>query len=212
MKSLSWTKSEIALAFANCANLRDVITALETEMSAQGEVICEIRVNDMALTEEDEVKFADCATQDLSSLSIVTNRPAELVNDALRSAVSLMPQLEKSALTTAELLRAGEVTRAANGFKETVAGCQWLVETLLHVRGASEGTGQPISDLANWVKSEKLIGRVVIEVGEAHAKMDSILVADLLEYEMTAALASWKSTIEGELARKELDRGLDANP
>lgn len=207
MKSLNWTKSEIATAFAAYATLREVITALEVEMSAQGEVICEVRVNDMPLSEEDEIKFAECAVEDIASLGIVTNRPAELVNDALKSAAGLMPQLERSALTTAELLRAGEVARAAHGFQETVAGCQWLVETLLHVRGASEGVGQPIGDLSKWMESEKLIGRVVNEVSEAHAKMDSILVADLLEYEMTAALASWKSTIQGEL-----DARPDANP
>jgi hypothetical protein len=48
-----------------------------------------------------------------------------------------------------------------------------------------------------------LIGRVVGEVSEAHARLDTILVADLLEYEMTAALQSWNSTIQGELAQRE---------
>lgn len=212
MKSLNWTKNEINEAFKTCATLRDVITALEAEYSAQGEVICEIRVNDMLLSEEDEAKFADCPVGDLSNLAIVTNRPIELVQDALRSAAGLVPQLEQSALSTAELLRAGDIMRAAQGFKETVAGCQWLVETLLHVRGASEGVGRPIANQAGWIESEQLIGRVVGEVSDAHSKMDSVLVADLLEYEMTAALASWKATIQRELAQKELDNGPDANP
>jgi hypothetical protein len=207
MRASTWTKSEMASTFADCATLRDVITKLEVEMSAQGEVICEIRVNDIALSEEDEAQFADCALADLQSLQIQSNRPLDLVRDALKSAVELMPGLEKSALVTAELLRAGEAVRAAKGFEETVAGCQWLVETLLHVRGASDGIGKPITQIDQWMESEKLIGRVVTEVSEAHSRADSILVADLLEYEMTAALASWKSTIE-----VELDRRLDANP
>lgn len=212
MKSLNWTKSEMTEAFKGCATLRDVITALEVEMSTKGEVICEIAVNDTPLSEEDEIKFADCAVSDLESLAIVTNRPVDLVNDALKSAAGLVPQLERSALTTAELLRAGEGARATQGFKETVAGCQWLVETLLHVRGASEGIGLPIRDSAKWSESERLIGRVVSEVSEAHARMDTILVADLLEYEMTTALQSWTSTIQGELAQRELDTRPDANP
>jgi hypothetical protein len=212
MKSLNWTKSELNQAFEGCATLREVITALENKMSAVGEVICEIKVNDTALSEADEEKFADCAIADLQSLAIVTNRPTDLVNDALRSAAGLVPQLEQSALTTAELLRAGEVARAIDGFKETVDGCQWLVETLLHVRGASEGIGQPIQNSVKWAESEMLIGRVVDEVSTAHSRMDSILVADLLEYEMTAALQSWKSTIDGELAGRELDTRPDANP
>jgi hypothetical protein len=200
MRASVWTKSEIATAFIGCATLRDVITKLELQMSAQGEVICEIKVNDLALSEDDEVKFADCALADLESLEIQSNRPLDLVNDALRSAVGMMPELHKSAMTTAELIRAGEVVRAAKGFEETVSGCQWLVETLHHVRGASAGIGKPITQLDQWMASELLIGRVVNEMSDAHRLSDSILVADLLEYEMTAALASWKSTIESELA------------
>ena len=200
MRASAWTRSEIASSFSGCATLRDVISKLEIEMSAQGEVICEIKINDVALSEEDEVKFADCALSDLESLEIQSNRPLDLVNDALRSAVGMMPELERSAITTAELIRAGEAVRAAKGFEETVSGCQWLVETLHHVRGASAGIGKPIAQLDQWVASEKLIGRVVNEVSSAHRRSDSILVADLLEYEMTAALASWKATIEGELA------------
>ncbi len=202
MRASAWTKSEISSAFAGCATLRDVITKLEIEMSAQGEVICEIKVNDIALSEEDEVKFADCALNDLESLEIQSNRPLDLVNEALRSAVGMMPELEKSAITTAELIRAGEAIRAAKGFEETVSGCQWLVETLHHVRGASAAIGKPIVRLDQWMASEKLIGRVVNEVSQAHRLSDSILVADLLEYEMTSALASWQETIEGELDRR----------
>jgi hypothetical protein len=212
MKSLSWTKSEIAAAYASCKTLNEVITALEVEMSASGEVICEIAVNDTPLTEDDEIKFAECSINDIESLAIVTNRPVDLLNDALKSAAGLVPQLEQSALTTAELIRAGESARANHGFQETVQGCQWLVETLLHVRGASEGIGQALANPAGWTASEKMIGRVVNEVSDAHARMDSILVADLLEYEMTAALQSWKTTIQGELALRDLDRRPDANP
>ncbi len=207
MKSLNWTRSEIAAQFAECKTLSEMITALEVEMSASGEVICEIAINDMPLTEDDEMKFGPMDLSDVTSVSIVTNRPVELVNDALKSAAGLVPRLEQSALTTAELLRAGEAERAHHGFNETVAGCQWLVETLMHVRGASAGMGQALANTVKWSESEQLIGRVVDEVSQAQARKDTILVADLLEYEMTAALQSWKTTIQGEL-----DARPDANP
>lgn len=199
MRTSSWTKNEIAAAFADCATLRDVIVKMEE--SNVGEVICEIRVNDLLLNEEDEAKFAATAVADLDKIEIKTMRPTQLVTDALKSAAELVPQLEKSALTTAELIRAGEAARASKGFSETIGGCQWLVETLLHVRGASEGLGLAFADATQWVESEKMIGRVVGEVSEAHRRSDTVLVADLLEYEMTAALAMWKTTIAGELDR-----------
>ena len=199
MRASSWTKSELVQAFAACGTLRDVITQLEAESTAQGEVVCEIRVNGMILNEADEAAFAENELAAIESLEIQTRRPLDLVKDALQSAAELLPQLEQSALVTAELLRAGDVPRSAKGFEETVGGCQWLVETLLHVRQATTGMGQPLTGLTQWMESEKLIGRVVGEVSQAYERADKILVADLLEYEMTAALESWKKTIASEL-------------
>lgn len=200
MRTSSWTKSEMAQAFADCGTLRDVITRLESDSAARGEVVCEIRVNGMVLSETDEATFADNAIDSFEQLEVHTRRPLDLVKDALTSAADLLPQLEQSALVTADLLRSGDGPRSAKGFQETVGGCQWLVETLLHVRQATTGMGQPLSGLPQWLESEKLIGRVVSEVSDAYGRHDKILVADLLEYEMTAALDAWKKTIAAELA------------
>ncbi len=199
MKVSSWTKSEIAQAFADCKNLREMISKIETQAAVSGEVVCELRVNGMVLGEDDELAFADNQMSSVETLEIQSRRPLDLVQDALKSAAELLPQLEKSALVTADLLRSGDGPRSAVVFEETVGGCQWLVETLLHVRQATAGMGQPLAGLSQWMESEKLISRVVTEVSEAYQRADKILVADLLEYEMTAALASWKTTIATEL-------------
>ena len=199
MKTSSWTKSEVAEAFAACTTLKEVISTLEVNATANGEVICEVCVNGLVLSEEDESAFAADSVDAIETLSIQTQKPFDLMRDALKSAAELLPQLETSALSTAELLRAGDVARSAHGFEETISGCQWLVETLMHVRGASLGLGQTMVQPQAWSTSEQLIGRVVNDVSAAYERSDSILVADLLEYEMTAALASWKATIATEL-------------
>ncbi len=199
MKTLSWTKTEVAAAFKACTTLKDVISSLELTASTNGDVICEVRVNGIVLSEDDETEFAMSSLDAIETLTVQTHKPLELMRDALKSAAELLPQLETAALTTAELLRAGDVARSAREFEGMIGGCQWLVDTLMHVRGASMGMGQTLVEPQAWSTSEQLIGRVVIDVTAAYEKSDSILVADLLEYEMTAALASWKSTIAAEL-------------
>lgn len=195
----SWNRSEIKASFANCTTLKEVISQIEAETSAEGEVICEVQVNGVVLSEADEMTFAASPLDTIEDLRVQSRNPLELVREALKSAADLVPQLEKSALTTAELLRAGDQPRSARGFEETICGCQWLVETLMHVRSASNGLGREIAQPKAWMASESLIGRVVNEVSDAYHRSDKVLVADLLEYEMTAALASWKATIAAEL-------------
>ncbi len=199
MKASAWIKNDMIEAFAGCETLRDIISKVEADATVLGEVVCEIRVNGQVLSEDDELAFAASHIDSVETLEIQTRRPLDLVRDALQSAADLLPQLEQSAIVTAELFRAGDAPRSAKGFEETVGGCQWLVDTLLHVRKATSGMGQPLTKLDQWLESEKLFGRVVGEVSEAYLRADKILVADLLEYEMTAALAAWKTTIAAEL-------------
>ncbi|RYZ66658.1 MAG: hypothetical protein EOP05_18805 [Proteobacteria bacterium] len=96
---------------------------------------------------------------------------------------------------TSELMRAGDKAGASKKFDETIAGCQWLVETLVHIRSAAAGIGAPIKNVEQWTASEKMITKTIVDVSDAYTKSDVVLVSDLLEYELTAAFGSWRATI-----------------
>lgn len=196
MTTSAWTKNEIASRFETCETLRQIISLLETDYAARGEVICEIRVNGMVLNEQDEVMFAESPREGIFELAVQTNKPSDLISQALKSALDMVPQLEANAITTSELLRAGDRAGAARKFHETIEGCQWMIETLVHIRGAAQGIGAPIQNQAAWQASEKQISKVVTEVSDAYGKSDWVLVADLFEYELTSSLQSWKATID----------------
>lgn len=195
MTTSAWTKSEITQKFANCETLRQIISTLETDYSAKGEVICEICVNGLVLNENDEIMFAESSREEIYELSVQTNKPSDLITQALQSAVDMVPQLEKCALLTSELMRAGDKAGASKKFDETIAGCQWLVETLVHIRSAAAGIGAPIKNVEQWTASEKMITKTIVDVSDAYTKSDVVLVSDLLEYELTAAFGSWRATI-----------------
>jgi hypothetical protein len=202
MTMSAWTKSEIAQNFSQCATLRDIITRLEADYSAKGEVICEISVNGLVLNENDEMMFAGSSREEIFELAIQTNKPSDLITQALRSVVDMVPQLESCALITSEYMRAGEKATAAKKFDETIDGCQWMVETLVHVRGAASGIGAPIKNVEEWTASEKMITKVINELSDAYTRSDLVLVSDLLEYELTAALQSWKSTMDSVMVTR----------
>lgn len=198
MTESSWDKARIQAAFAGCATLKEIIDRLESDFIARGEVICEITVNGVLLNDGDEARLGAMKANEIVALAVRSNLPANLINDAIRSAQVLIQDLEKSCLATAEHFRGSDMHEAQKSFHECLEGCQWLVDTLLHVRGAASGTRQPISQPERWYEAEKLIARVIRELSEAYSAKDYVLVADLLEYEMTGALAVWQEAIDVE--------------
>ncbi len=198
MTESSWTSDKIRTNFPECATLKDIIARLESDFVARGEVICEIRVNGVLLNDGDETRLGEMQSGEILDLEIRSNQPSSLISDAIRSTLVLIPDLEKSCVSTAERFRGTDMGAAQKSFHECLEGCQWLVDTLIHVRGAASGTGVPISQPERWFEAEKLIARVIREISEAYTLKDYVLVADLLEYELTGVLSVWREAIELE--------------
>jgi hypothetical protein len=161
-----WDSSEINKQFPACSTFQDIITCIEAEFSGRGEVICEIRVNGILLSEDDEKKFANNPTTEIREISVCTNAPANLIFDAIRSALVMVPDLEKACVKTADMFRGSDLASAQKSFHECLEGCQWVVDTLIHVRGAASGIQKPISQPERWFEAEKLIGRVIRVEGQ----------------------------------------------
>lgn len=203
MTTSVWSEIEISKQFAGCRNLREIIAKIELDFSNRGEVICEIRVNGVLLDESDEEKFAESSREEIHDLAVRANKPADLIFDAIRSAHAFIPDLEQSCLVTAELFRGADLGSAQKRFHETLEGCQWLVDTLMHVRGAASGINEPIGQPERWYEAEKILSTAIRELSEAYSKNDYVLVADLLEYELTGALAIWKDAVASEHSRRK---------
>ena len=202
MTTSFWDNQQLRAQFSDCTTLKEIIGRLETDFSARGEVICEIRLNGMVLNEDDEIRFAASTHDEIKDLSISSNRPEDLIRGAMDSTIAFIPDLEKACLKCAELLRGSDIKAAQHSFNELLEGCQWMVDTLMHVRGAASGIGNPIAHAERWLEAERLIGKVVIDLNEAFTRGDSVLVADLLEYEATGALAVWNEALTLERAKR----------
>jgi hypothetical protein len=201
MTTSVWNKNEIEKQFQTCATLKDLIGFIETDFSARGEVVCEIRINGILIDENDEAKFANQATSEIRDLSVRSTKPAVLIVDALNSTIAFIPQLETRALATAEHFRAADLVRGQVAFAEITEGCQWMVETLLHVKGAAAGLQITLENLDLWQSSEKRFFDVTQDLLKARSTKDWILLADILEYELTTLLQSWTVLIRGHISK-----------
>ena len=204
MTTLSWDNQQINHQFAQCETLKDIIVQIEDEFSLKGEVICEIHVNGVRLDESDESRYANSLKESIQDLMIFTSRADTLINEALNSANEFIPELEGACVRAAEALRGlgDSQTSGQRLFGETLEGCQWLIDTLGHIRGAAIGIGLPVERTERWLEAERLISKVVRDISAAYQSHDHVLVADLLEYELTAALQLWQQALLNESTRR----------
>lgn len=202
MTTLHWEQAEITRDFSRCETLHDMILQVEKVSYQKGEVICEIRVNGVLLSENDESKFAAHDRATIKTLAISTQRTDQLIREALVSTADFIPDLESSCVNAAEALRGAVHADGQRAFGETLQGCHWLIETLSYIRGAASGIQLPIERSERWIEAEQAIIRSVREMNAAYNNNDSILVADLLEYEVTAALSIWREVLGLEQKRR----------
>lgn len=207
MTDTNWTSDQIALEFTDCATVGEVIHRLEAIAAAKGEVICEIRVNGKLLDEAEEARLAEDPDRintrnGIYSLSIRCDRPEHLIEQALRSTLSFVPLLVKASIDTAQRFREGDIHRGSEQLNEALEGCQWFVETIHHARGAASGIGEKVMQIERWHAAERMFSQVLGELTATFDRKDFMLVSDLLEYELTAALEMWVPVLSQEAERR----------
>ena len=84
-----------------------------------------------------------------------------------------------------------------NVFSAVLEGCQWIIDTLVHARQASTRSEQNYFAEEDWAQAEKDFSQMIRQVLVAYESRDYILVADLLEYELTTCLDRWNNLING---------------
>lgn len=185
-----WTKPEISQKFVGCNTLSDIIKSIEAEFVSHGEVVCEIRVNGLVLKEEDEKKFAQSSLDEINELMVQTNAPKTLIDQALASVLDYLPKAQAACLDCAEAFRGGDIKAAQQFFQEIIEGCFWVVDTVVHIRGAHENNLKNARINADWIIAEKKFMTDLKILLKANESQDYILTADLLEYEMSTGLES----------------------
>ena len=194
MLTRTWDNIAIKKDFSNCANLSEILFTLDQQTAKTEEVICEVRVNGNLLTAEDEARLGPETLDNVSELSVKISSATQVIAQARESSLSLVGELIRACHQTSDLLRHGDLQAANRRFTEIVDATNWLVQTLIHLKGATRVTDSP--DATRWLQAEENLEAVISDVCAAYQRQDLNLVADLLEYELTGALDGWKIELD----------------
>lgn len=193
------SKFEIVSRFEGCVSLREAIDRLEADFAKKGEVICEISINGVRLSEEDETNLAFSEFTGVEEIVVKTSRPFELIQEAATSATTFMTRLEAISLEASEAFRQEELDPAYKLFFSTADGLSSLIEMLVSIRRVIFQQAIPpqvvgphrVLDENRWQLAEESFLDTTQELLEAFQRRDFILVADILEYDVPVSLRNW---------------------
>lgn len=196
MQTTTWSNDEVRQQFANCATLREVIQNLEKKAWDSGQIVCEVKINGIVLSENEENQFAETLTQSIGTLEILTRTPSELVNDAVRSYQDFIPEIKTASLECSEKFREQNVYEASQQFSGVLEGCRWFTDAVVLLKSNADSWLRQTDLNQKWNLCELGYTKIVKELLGAFEAKDYTLIADLLEYELTNCLDAWSSLFE----------------
>jgi hypothetical protein len=194
----TWTHDEIKGQFPAVSNLKDVVGNIEDLLWNKGHVVCEVRVNGMFFSEDDEQKFAGTPVADINTLEVKSRSQRDLIMDTLGSFYELLPKLNKICLEASALIRRPQTPDVNVKIREILDATCWLTDALKLLKFS---VLELVNDSAfedGWNENEKQYSHVIAEMLKAFEINDWVLLADVLEYDLTTACENWLELLRGQ--------------
>jgi hypothetical protein len=196
MTELTWNSEDIQREFPNIQTLGELITATSDKAREQGEFVCAVQVNGMFLNEEQETNFDKTPMKEVKKFAIRMQTLKVLLDESLVQCADFLFQLTTSMENAAQMFRAEDLTAAHKFYRTCIDGAQLFIEMMTHYKIAYQNSFGPCPE--SWVSSENRMAGVLRQILEAYRQKNYILVADLLEYELSPILSHWRIDLMSE--------------
>lgn len=188
--------------FGEQSTLREVIQSLELEFQKANEVVCQIKVNGVPLSEADEIKYGGTLVADISSIEVTTKNPRSILTEVVENWVIEIPRMIVQNDQLSQELRFKGVEGNLKRLIDLVDGCQLLIDSIISMQSLFETLKTMKSE--NWKSAQKLAASAIGEALLAFQKKDFNLMADVLEYDLGHALQIWLDLLS--LIQKEVSQ------
>ena len=184
MKTLRWNKSQILSEFSNCENLKDLIEAIESDCRKNSLLVCAILVNGMSLEEEDEGRFANTNIKEIHQIEVEVGDLKEIVSGLMHNLFIWMPYIKEVAEDSSETIRLGKMDLAERSFGELLDAIQDLIRSLTELHNTRSLLPE-FSFVNEIITYEQKLSEVLKQLVPAFEKSDYVLVADIIEYDLS---------------------------
>lgn len=194
MSQLFFERQDLVERFGEQTTLGEIFSHIENDLKQLSEVVCQFKVNGLALDEQGEKRLADSALSELETLEVTSQKPRDILSDVLANWVKQIPALLERNDELASEIRFKGVEGQLKSLVELIDQCQLLVDSIISIDSVFPELRQVQSD--NWKQAQRLMASGIGEALQAFQKKDFNWLADILEYDLGHSLQTWMELLE----------------
>lgn len=189
MSQLFFEQQELINRFGSDATLNDVFQQIEIELKSVKEVVCQFKVNGMALDEEGEKRVGASRLAEVRTLEVLSQQPTAILGDVLKSWSTQIPAMIKQNDALATHIRFQGMDGQLKNLVELIDQSQLLVDSIMSIETVFSDF--PMVQSEAWRSAQKHMAETIGEALQAFQKKDFNWLADILEYDMGHSLQTW---------------------
>lgn len=177
-------------------NLGNLFKCLLDEFSSQESHVTKIRLNGEELSENDIQAKGNLPVQEIEELELSILSMPEIALNNINNAMEYLNKLIPAVTESSELFRTKSAEEANQHFIECIEGLTWFQEVIEIITIAlKEELESPNPEHKNISKLQQKMLQLVKDISDSQEKKDWVMLADLLEYELTPVLEEWASIL-----------------
>lgn len=194
-----------------------VISYIESGQLPAGQVLHRIVLDGEVLEEVDEQAKQDLPVSEIEMLEFYSARPIDLTLEGFNFATEILPSLAEDLQTTAADIRSGNIEEGLNKFGECLSYIGWFItlsnsaleilgrgrqqlaeqqEDITEATREAEFSHEPPPEQLAGIKtfaSMENLRQKLNDLETVQRNQDTVLLADLLEYELLPIVRLWES-------------------
>lgn len=185
--------------------LEQVFMDIEVDLAATNQVVCRYIINGLEIAEQDEARFSEVTLDQVDTLEYLTENSRDLTGIVLRGWIEALPELIQKTENLSQRMRTFGLSGLLKPIHDLVQNCEFLIDsvvTLKSMMGDQFLSGTP----SDWSKTEEASKKTVLEALRALENKDFVLLADVLEYDLSNVLQMWTQHLIA------LERSLNGEP
>lgn len=170
--------------------LEEVFMDIEVDLAATNQVVCRYIINGLEIAEQDEQRFSEVTLDQVETLEYLTENSRDLTGIVLRGWIEALPELIQKTESLSKRMRTFGLSGLLKPIHDLVQNCEFLIDsvvTLKAMMGDQFLSGTP----SDWSATEAASKKTVLEALHALENKDFVLLADVLEYDLSNVLQMW---------------------
>jgi hypothetical protein len=191
---ISVDRKSVEIEGAHISNLEEILVKVMSEHVQPGKVITGVKLNGAGYSEKKPHDAATVSLKDIQTLEIDTMSAEEMARHFFNNGAKYLELLIKGAEKISELFRIADETEANEHYAEYLENLQLFLQMVAESKEALHLNLSAIPFQNATVEDEvQKLSNVTDQMLKVQENEDWVMLADLLEYELTPLLRGWES-------------------